>query len=108
MPGRFRFIMGVVLGIVVVVFYLAGLTGAQEPPGVPGLSQELSPYAGSKSCIGCHGKFYQLWATSRHGLAMQPYTPQFAQAHMTPPTKDLVIGKYRYREIRPGPPCCKN
>jgi tetratricopeptide (TPR) repeat protein len=76
---------------------LAGFTQAQErrpgqtPPG------ELSLYAGSKSCIGCHGKFYQLWATSRHGLAMQPYTPEFARTNLTPQTKDLAIGKYRYR-----------
>ena len=28
---------------------------------------------------------------------MQPYTPEFARANLTPQTKDLVIGKYRYR-----------
>lgn len=59
--------------------------------------QESSLYAGSKSCIECHGKFYQLWSDSRHGLAMQPYTPEFARANLNPPNKDLVIGKYRYR-----------
>jgi tetratricopeptide (TPR) repeat protein/nitrate/TMAO reductase-like tetraheme cytochrome c subunit len=61
------------------------------------LQQEVSLYAGSKSCIECHKKFYQLWATSRHGLAMQPYTPEFARAHLTPQQKDVTIGKYRYR-----------
>ena len=66
-------------------------------PANPALPPELSLYAGSKSCIECHGKFYQLWSTSRHGLAMQPYTPEFARANLTPQTKDLVIGKYRYR-----------
>jgi hypothetical protein len=58
---------------------------------------ELSLYAGSESCIECHQKFYQLWAPSRHGLAMQPYTPEFAKANLTPQQKDVVIGKYRYR-----------
>jgi tetratricopeptide (TPR) repeat protein len=58
---------------------------------------ELSLYAGSKSCIECHGKFYQLWSTSRHGLAMQPYSPEFAKANLTPQQKDVAIGKYRYR-----------
>ena len=33
-----------------------------------------SSYAGSVSCRECHEKFYKLWSTSRHGLAMQPYT----------------------------------
>jgi tetratricopeptide (TPR) repeat protein len=61
------------------------------------LSTELSLYAGSKSCIECHGKFYKLWSTSRHGLAMQPYTQEFAQANLTPQKKDVTIGKYRYR-----------
>ena len=28
---------------------------------------------------------------------MQPYTPEFARANLTPQTKDLVIGKERYR-----------
>ena len=61
------------------------------------LLPELSLYAGSKSCIECHAKFYQLWSTSRHGLAMRPYTPEFARTNLTLQTKDLVIGKYRYR-----------
>jgi hypothetical protein len=29
-------------------------------------------YTGSVSCRKCHEKFYQLWAPSHHGLAMQP------------------------------------
>jgi len=28
---------------------------------------------------------------------MQPYTPEFAKANLTPQKKDLAIGKYRYR-----------
>ena len=82
---------------VTVMFSLAGLAEAQVKPADPGLLPELSLYAGSKSCIECHGKFYQLWASSRHGLAMQPYTPEFARSNLTPQTKDLVIGKERYR-----------
>ena len=37
--------------------------------------------AGSTSCRECHEAFYKLWANSRHGLAMQPYTPTFAKAN---------------------------
>jgi len=54
-------------------------------------------YAGSKSCVECHERFYQLWSTSNHGLAMQPYSPEFAKAKLTPKTGDLAIGKYKYR-----------
>ena len=54
-------------------------------------------YAGSASCRECHEKFYQLWSTSRHGLAMQPYTAEFAKAELAPPQKDVVIKKNTYR-----------
>jgi hypothetical protein len=54
-------------------------------------------YAGSKSCIECHEKFYQLWSSSFHGLSMQPYTAVFAKAKLTPQQNEIVIGKYRYR-----------
>ena len=85
------------LAVVAVMLYISGPAESQEKPVAPELPQELSLYAGSKSCIECHGKFYQLWSTSRHGLAMRPYTPEFARTNLTPQTKDLVIGKYRYR-----------
>src|ERR1035437_7181907 len=41
-------------------------------------------FAGSRSCQECHEKFYQLWSTSFHGLAMQPYTSELAQVKLTP------------------------
>ncbi|MHC4291780.1 MAG: hypothetical protein ACYSTR_06155, partial [Planctomycetota bacterium] len=37
-----------------------------------------SGYLGSSQCRPCHEKFYQLWAPSHHGLAMQPYSESFA------------------------------
>jgi len=69
----------------------------------PAIGQEKNPssqfagFAGSKSCRECHERFYQLWSTSFHGLAMQPYTPEFAKAKLTPQEKDVVIGKFKYR-----------
>jgi tetratricopeptide (TPR) repeat protein len=96
MPTLCSLTIRVALVAVAAMFCIGGLAEAQVKPAKPTLPQELSLYAGSKSCIECHGKFYQLWATSRHGLAMQPYTPEFAQANLTPQTKDLIIGKYRY------------
>ena len=47
---------------------------------VPAEESRPAPYAGSTSCRECHERFYQLWSTSMHGLAMQPYTPGFAAA----------------------------
>ena len=54
-------------------------------------------YAGSESCRECHERFYQLWSTSKHGLAMQPYNAEFAKTKLTPQASDLVIGKLKYR-----------
>ncbi len=54
-------------------------------------------YAGTQSCRKCHEKFYRLWASSHHGLAMQPYTREFARKQLLPQKKEIVIGKYRYR-----------
>ncbi len=53
--------------------------------------------AGSKSCRDCHEEFYRLWSTSRHGLAMQPYTAEFAKANLTSQEGDVAIGKCNYR-----------
>ena len=58
---------------------------------------EPTPYAGSSSCRECHEKFYQLWSTSMHGLAMQPYSAVFAKEKLTPHQGEIVIGKEKYR-----------
>jgi tetratricopeptide (TPR) repeat protein len=54
-------------------------------------------FAGSVSCRECHERFYQLWSTSFHGLAMQPYTVEFARAKLAPQTKEITIGKQSYK-----------
>jgi mono/diheme cytochrome c family protein len=84
MSRLFSLAAGAALAAVAVTFWLPGLVGAQVKSADSAILQELSLYAGSKSCIECHGKFYQLWAASRHGLAMQPYTPKFARTNDTP------------------------
>ena len=62
----------------------------------PAAGQPAS-YVGSSSCRECHEKFYKLWSTSFHGLAMQPYTAALAQAQLTPQPADIVAGAYRFR-----------
>jgi len=60
-------------------------------------------FVGSASCRGCHESFYELWAPSHHGLAMQPYTSEFAQTELTPQSEDISVGDFHYRaEIAPG------
>jgi tetratricopeptide (TPR) repeat protein/cytochrome c556 len=54
-------------------------------------------YAGSRSCIDCHEKFYKLWSSSLHGLSFQPYSAAFAKAKLTAQASEIAIGKYRYR-----------
>jgi tetratricopeptide (TPR) repeat protein len=54
-------------------------------------------YAGSSSCRECHEQFYQLWSTSRHGLAMQPYTPEFAKTRLTPQQNAIPVNTINYR-----------
>ena len=36
-------------------------------------------FVGSSSCKSCHERFYELWAPSHHGLAMQPYSRELAR-----------------------------
>lgn len=97
MPRVLRITVLTALTVIGVMFCLGGRAEERAKPANPDLPPELSLYAGSKSCIECHKKFYQLWASSRHGLAMQPYTAAFGRACLTPQTKALVIGKYRFR-----------
>ena len=54
------------------------------------------PFAGSASCRQCHESFYQLWAPSHHGLAMQPYTFEFAARNLMAPEGPVKIGKQEY------------
>ena len=61
---------------------------------VMGLAQEEVPtdsagFTGSVSCRDCHERFYERWATSHHGLAMQPYTDEFARTNLTVPSEEI-------------------
>jgi tetratricopeptide (TPR) repeat protein len=56
-----------------------------------------SDFVGSATCRGCHPDFYKLWAPSRHGLAMQPYRPEFASSALIAPAGPITIGERAYR-----------
>jgi tetratricopeptide (TPR) repeat protein len=87
-----RILLSIALAIVLTFQSVA--VHAQGKSGVDLASQG---YAGSKSCMECHERFYQLWSTSKHGLALQPYNAEFAKTKLTPQASDLVIGKLKYR-----------
>jgi len=60
-------------------------------------------FTGSGSCRPCHERFYQLWATSYHGLAMQPYTAELVGSGLTPQHREIAVGGYQYRADVSGP-----
>jgi tetratricopeptide (TPR) repeat protein len=97
-----RFILLVLIMVILVMgiynYAIAGNTSQEKikSPKPPG-------YAGSVSCRECHEKFYTLWSTSHHGLAMQPYTKTFAENNLAPQTEDITIKNKNYRfDIKKG------
>ncbi len=62
-----------------------------------GSIHQSEKYAGTSSCRECHENFYQLWAPSHHGLAMQPFSAEWARSQLLTQESDIEIGDYRYR-----------
>lgn len=91
----------ITVGVIVCMVFCSWAFHQSEHAAAEGISAENgSPkdrYTGSVSCRKCHEKFYQLWAPSHHGLAMQPYTQELARTKLAPQSKDTVIGDCRYR-----------
>ncbi len=59
-------------------------------------AEDSEVYIGSAPCRECHEEFHGLWATSHHGLAMQPYTPEFAENHLTSQAEAVEVGEASY------------
>ena len=78
--------------LIIVAVAAAVCVAAETNPQRPA----REPLAGSASCRQCHEPFYRLWAPSHHGLAMQPYTSEFAQANLKAPAGPVKIGKQQY------------
>ena len=47
-----------------------------------GAHAQTGGYAGSQACRGCHSAFFEQWSKSHHGLAMQPFTADFARREL--------------------------
>jgi tetratricopeptide (TPR) repeat protein len=80
----------------IILLIVAGAAAISSAAETKSPSPASAPYVGSASCRQCHETFYQLWAPSHHGLAMQPYTFEFAQANLTAPEGPVTIGKNEY------------
>lgn len=90
-------VIGAMCLIVVVFFAPHHHATAMAADIISAPSHSSQGYTGSTSCRQCHEKFYQLWSTSHHGLALQPYTVELAREKLSSQTEDIVIGDYRFR-----------
>ena len=52
---------------------------------------------GSRSCIDCHERFYDLWESSYHGRAMMDFTDAFAKDHLSPCEKYIPVGNDEFQ-----------
>jgi hypothetical protein len=67
-----------------------------------GLAWRQLTATGSSQCQSCHPAFYQKWATSHHGLAMQPFSATLAKAALQPQKDAIAIGGLSYRVVLEG------
>ena len=67
--------------------------------GLPGRQATAS---GSSQCQSCHPAFYKKWATSYHGLAMQPFSAGLAKSALEPQKEAIRIGGFAYRVLLEG------
>ncbi len=57
-------------------------------------------FKGSASCIECHERFYNLWAPSHHGLAMQPITANFIETQVVLGQDGIVMEGAFYQAVK--------
>ena len=86
---------GVTVALLVAMVLAVGISHLS--PGECKAPSRPREFAGSVSCRECHENFYKLWSTSFHGLAMQPYTSDFARTKLTPHTGEIAIDGFAYR-----------
>ncbi len=98
------------LAVFIVVLLVSAGCGGEEPTApAPGSAPDASAsasasasdapdFAGSRSCRVCHERFYQLWAPSHHGTAMQPFTTELAETALKPQDDwiEALGGSFRY------------
>ena len=73
-----------------VAVFWAGNIAARTPPSAESAFQD------SSACRRCHPKFYELWSSSHHGLAMQPFTGEFARRNPKMDQAPVRVGEVTY------------
>jgi tetratricopeptide (TPR) repeat protein len=58
-----------------------------------------SEFTGSESCIVCHERFYDLWATSWHGKAMQHINADFIREYHLPDSEPMEVEGKLYQVV---------
>ncbi len=64
------------------------------------IDRVVAEYSGSESCRPCHERFYDLWANSYHGLAMQPVTKEFIDSEIKEFDKKIRVGTSDFNVFR--------
>jgi len=57
------------------------------------------PYVGSSSCRECHERFYELWAPSFHGLAMQGVDSAFIHSQLLINNEEVDIQGFFFKAV---------
>ena len=61
--------------------------------------QITEPYVGSRSCRECHERFYELWAPSHHGKAMQGVDSTFISDELIINSSEVEIQGFFFKPI---------
>lgn len=85
-----------ILCVVLVATGMVLWSAREMKDSAPSRPPDTDGFAGSHSCRECHEKFYELWAPSHHGKAMQPMTKELAK-QLVPLSTPLQVGKMAYR-----------
>ena len=79
---RLIILFSICIAMILAIVLVSRISGNRK------LEQKIAMYSGSESCKPCHERFYELWAPSHHGKAMQPVTAEFIEREI----KNLVDG----------------
>ena len=85
------------VGVAVAVAASPDAGGGYKAPAASSSHRQGRQLAGSVSCRECHRRFFELWAPSHHGLAMQPYSSDLARGQLTAHRSEIRIGKRAYQ-----------
>ena len=84
------------LTLVMVAVAFALDVDKQKSGSAEGPPQPPARFVTARHCRECHQYEHDKWATSRHGLAMRPFTPDFADDHLVPQAAAMEVRGRQY------------